>query len=63
MATQAERVYESDLITGVWIAEPKVHGDERGLLASRADMTGDATPQSAPTAGSSHATPNSSDGL
>ncbi|MEY3340250.1 MAG: dTDP-4-dehydrorhamnose 3,5-epimerase, partial [Actinomycetota bacterium] len=32
MATQAERVYESDLITGVWIAEPKVHGDERGLF-------------------------------
>ena len=32
MATQAERVYESDLITGVWIAEPKVHGDDRGLF-------------------------------
>lgn len=26
------KVYESDTIAGVWIVQPEIHGDQRGLF-------------------------------
>ena len=46
-----------------WGRSPGGMASRRGLFLSRSEMTGSATPHSAPMAGSSHATPSSSLGL
>ena len=49
--------------SAAWGRRSAGRSDRRGLSWSRADSTGSDTPQSAPTSGSSHATPSSSAGL